>query len=71
MKCKKLLSVALSAVMLSSQACLAVNAEGTAPDKAYNYVALGDSIAAGFGLSSDGTTESMIADPAFIITDDF
>ena len=70
MKCKKLLSVALSAVMLSSQACLAVNAEGTAPDKAYNYVALGDSIAAGFGLSSDGTTESMIADPAFIITDD-
>ena len=70
MKCKKLLSVALSAVMLSSQACLAVNAEGTAPDKAYNYVALGDSIAAGFGLSSDGTTESMMADPAFIITDD-
>ena len=70
MKLKKILAVALSAVMLSSSATLIATAETTKPDKTYDYVALGDSIAAGFGLSSDGTAASMIADPAFVITED-
>ncbi len=69
-KSKKILSVVLSAVMISSSACLVATAETTKSDKTYDYVALGDSIAAGFGLSSDGTAASMMADPAFVVTED-
>ncbi len=69
MKCRKILAVALSAVMLGSSASLIATAEEQ-PARTYDYVALGDSIAAGFGLSSDGTAASMMADPAFVITED-
>ncbi len=70
MKFKKILAVVLSTVMVSSSATLIATAEETKPAKTYDYVALGDSIAAGFGLSSDGTAASMRADPAFVITED-
>ena len=70
MKFKKILAVVLSTVMVSSSATLIATAEETKPAKTYDYVALGDSIAAGFGLSSDGTAASMMADPAFVITED-
>ena len=48
---KKIISLVLAAVMLSGLACVAVGAEET-EEKSYRYVALGDSIAAGFGLEN-------------------
>ena len=70
MKFKKVLSVALSVVMLGSSTTLLATAQETTPTKTYNYVALGDSIAAGFGLSGDGTAASMVSDRAFVVTED-
>ena len=64
MKFRKILSVALSAALVASSASLSVFAEET--DKKYDYVALGDSIAAGFGLeNSDGT---ILTDRAVCVT---
>lgn len=68
MKLKKVLSVALSAIMLGNMACVFASAEESTPAKTYNYVALGDSIAAGFGLSSDSS--SLAQDPALILSED-
>ncbi|MBQ7522564.1 MAG: Ig-like domain-containing protein [Clostridia bacterium] len=70
MKLKKMLSVALSAIMLGNIACVVATAEESKPTKTYNYVALGDSIAAGFGLSSDGSATALATDPALILTED-
>ena len=70
MKLKKILSVALSAIMLGNIACVVATAEESKPTKTYNYVALGDSIAAGFGLSSDGSATALATDPALILTED-
>ena len=71
MKFRKILSVALSATLIASSVSLSAFAKET--DKKYDYVALGDSIAAGFGLeNSDGTiltdravcvTPELLADP--------
>ena len=71
MKFRKILSVALSAALLASSVSLSAFAKET--EKKYDYVALGDSIAAGFGLeNSDGTiltdravcvTPELLADP--------
>ena len=68
MRGKKFLSVLTAAAMLGSTTGLAALAEGAekAPSKkkTYNYVALGDSIAAGYGLyKGEGL------DPAMIIND--
>ena len=49
MKFKRILSVVLSAALITSTTSLSVFARGG--EKKYDYVALGDSIAAGFGLS--------------------
>ena len=72
MKFRKILSVALSATLIASSVSLSVFAKET-EDKKYDYVALGDSIAAGVGLeNSDGTiltdravcvTPELLADP--------
>ncbi len=70
MKLKKILSVALSAIMIGNIACAAVSAEETPSAKTYNYVALGDSIAAGFGLDGDGSATALARDPALILTED-
>ena len=71
MKLKKILSVALSAIMLGNMACVMASAEENKPTKTYNYVALGDSIAAGFGLSSDNHSATALAtDPALILSED-
>ncbi len=68
MKFKRILSVVLSAVLITSTTSLSVFARGG--EKKYDYVALGDSIAAGFGLSSDGSASSIAADPALILSED-
>ena len=70
MKLKKVLSVALSAIMLGNMSCVFASAEESTQDKTYNYVALGDSIAAGFGLSGDGSLQSFATDPALVLTED-
>ena len=62
---KRVLSILLSVAMLGSVATLIVSAEET-PAKTYNYVALGDSIAAGYGLTAPGTAH----DPALILSED-
>ena len=70
MKLKKVLSFAISAIMLGNMACVFASAEESTPAKTYNYVALGDSIAAGFGLSGDGSVTSLATDPALILSED-
>ncbi|WP_407385481.1 dockerin type I domain-containing protein [Ruminococcus sp.] len=62
---KRILSIILAIAMLGSTAVIVASAE-EAPFKTYNYVALGDSIAAGYGLTAPGTA----ADPALILSRD-
>ena len=70
MKIKKILSVALTAALIGSSSVLAVSAKTSAPDNTYNYVALGDSIAAGYGVGSSDDTTSKALDPALILSQD-
>ena len=70
MNVKKILSVALSAVLIGTTASLAVSAAPavkTLP-KTYHYVALGDSIAAGYGLEKTGEIDP--TNPVSILTMD-
>ena len=78
MNVKKILSVALSAVLIGTTASLAVSAAPavkTLP-KTYHYVALGDSIAAGYGLEKTGEIDptnpvSILAmDKSAVLTED-
>ena len=62
---KKILSAFLAVCMLGSVAVVAASAEET-PEKTFNYVALGDSIAAGYGLSEPVNG----LDPALILSED-
>jgi len=66
MKIKKILSVALTAVLIGSSSVLPVCAKTNAPDNTYSYVALGDSIAAGYGLGSSEESNSL--DRALILS---
>lgn len=68
MKTSKILAALVSAVTLTNTAgtsAFAANNDKNATNGDYNYVALGDSIAAGFGLAGGNITE----DPALVITD--
>ena len=65
---KKILAGVLSATLLVTATSVTAFAKET--KKEYNYVALGDSIAAGFGLGSNGSIDSIAGDPALILTDD-
>ncbi|WP_155266897.1 dockerin type I domain-containing protein [Ruminococcus flavefaciens] len=68
MKASRILAALVSAVTLTNTAgmsAFAANNDKNATNGDYNYVALGDSIAAGFGLAGGNITE----DPALVITD--
>ena len=67
MKIKRLLAMVLAVAMLVSGLSLSAFAEETKETKTYNYVAFGDSIASGYGLSEVG--ESGI-DPALILSEE-
>ena len=67
MKFRKIMSAVLSAVLLVSSAGVTAFAENK---KEYNYVALGDSIAAGFGLHNDGSAIGLSTDHALMVTKD-
>ena len=62
---KKILSIVLAVAMLGSIATVIASAK-EAEEKTYNYVCLGDSIAAGYGLTAPGTAY----DPALILSED-
>ena len=62
---KRILSAALAVTMLGSVATVMASAK-EAGEKTYNYVAIGDSIAAGYGLKAPGTA----VDPALILSED-
>lgn len=66
MKLRKILAIALSALMVGGTASFAASAQEVKTAKTYNYVALGDSIAAGYGL---GTENGLENDPALILSD--
>ena len=68
MKIKKILSVFLTAALIGSSSVMAVSAKTSAPDNSYNYVALGDSIAAGYGLKTDDPNKAL--DPVLILSQD-
>lgn len=68
MKFKKALAVTLSALCLINSSAVISFAEDNNTSKTYNYVALGDSIGAGYGLAEN---DSILAgDPALILTED-
>ena len=62
---KRILAVFLAVAMLGSLATVIASAEETS-EKTFNYVAFGDSIAAGYGLTAPGTAN----DPALILSED-
>ena len=62
---KRVLSIVLAVAMIAGLATIAASAEGNTV-KTYNYVALGDSIAAGYGLTDPGTAN----DPALVLSED-
>ena len=62
---KRILSAVLAVTMLGSVATVIASAK-EAEEKTYNYVAMGDSIAAGYGLTAPGTAY----DPALILSED-
>ena len=64
---KRLLSIVLAVVMVISCCSFAAFAEENDAEKTFNYVALGDSIAAGYGLVDAGALNK---DPSLLITDD-
>ena len=69
MKVSKILAALVSAVTITNtagMAAYAANNDSNAANGDYNYVALGDSIAAGFGLAGG----DLAHDPALIITDE-
>lgn len=66
MKVSKILSAVVSAAMLGTYAGTAAFAADDKAEKTFNYVALGDSIAAGFGLAGGELAD----DPALVITDE-
>ena len=63
---KRVISLLLAVVMLSGISVVAYADETEA--KTYNYVAFGDSIASGFGLSSE--SGDLPSDPAIMVTED-
>ena len=65
---KKVICILLTVVMVCSLFCTAAAAEGTKTKGVYSYVALGDSVAAGFGLNNE--SGSFGDDPALIITEE-
>ena len=70
MKLKKMIAIALSAALLCSSVSLVASADDqTAKSKTYNYVALGDSISSGYGLSSSDGTIPLATDPALILSE--
>lgn len=62
---KRFISIVLAVAMIAGLATIAASAEGNNTVKSYNYVALGDSIAAGYGLSAPGTAN----DPALVLSE--
>ena len=62
---KRILSIVLAVCMLGSVAVVAASAEET-PQRTFKYVAFGDSIAAGYGLTAPGQA----TDPALILSED-
>ena len=65
---RKALAAVLSAAVLCSTAAVPVFA-APSETKKYSYVALGDSIAAGYGLTEKSEGENIL-DPALMITDE-
>lgn len=66
MRFKRCISMILALILTISCAAVPVRAEGTAA-KTYNYVALGDSIAAGYG-TTEGSSDAL--DPALILSEE-
>ena len=65
---KRIICVLLSVALLCGVFCTAVSAEGNEQSLSYNYAALGDSIAAGYGL--ENTSGSLAGNPAVILTEE-
>lgn len=69
MKLKKVIAVLSSAALMSSLTAQVAGAQEI-EEKVYNYVALGDSIAAGFGLEKLDEQNPIGSDRAIILTED-
>ncbi len=68
MKLRRILSVILTSAIIAGTAVTAASAKTETTEKTYNYVALGDSIGAGYGLSASGG--DMAHERSFVITED-
>ncbi len=72
MKLRKIVALVLALIMVFSCTLTAFAADSQ-ENKTFNYVALGDSIASGFGLTDPNakiSVESIAADPALILSED-
>jgi lysophospholipase L1-like esterase len=67
MKLRKIVSLVLAVIMIGSCTLTAFAAD-TPEKQTFNYVALGDSIAAGFGLENE--SGSFFGDPSLFLTED-
>ena len=65
---KRIISLFLAAVMLFSLCYTTAYAEENTPKTTFHYVALGDSITAGFAL--ENKTDDPFKDPALVVTQD-
>ena len=63
---KRVICMILAAVMAFGMVCTAAGAETASQKPTYNYVALGDSIGAGYGISG----KSLGEDPALVVTEE-
>lgn len=69
MKVKRILAITLSALMITGTVSSAAASAQETP-KEYNYVALGDSIAAGYGLEKSDAAAGLSGDRALILSED-
>ncbi len=65
---KRIISLLLTVILVSGIVCTTAVAVENTPHRTYHYVALGDSIAAGFGLENENG--SFLGDPALILTEE-
>lgn len=72
MKLRKVVSALLSVVIVGSVVSVAASASEVVPDRTFHYVALGDSITAGYGLTGTGDTiwQQFATDRSIFLTEE-
>ena len=72
MKLRKVIAALLSVTIIGSVMTVAASASDAVPDRTFHYVALGDSITAGYGLTGTGDTiwQQFATDRSIFLTEE-